>query len=115
MMENVCEQQNELLLCGTVYQADTDGFVVVRLQASGKEQLNANGAAGSSSDSLQSRASASVHRDTAGSNTVAVDENSFTMPVRTGEYWRVSTSQDCDASGNPGQAAVSVSWMPFGR
>ncbi len=87
-----------------VYQAPTDGFVIVRLTVTGNNKIRAEGATSPDAafDPSETRIGA-----TAWSN---ADASSFTLPVSKGEYWRVSiTAQD------PSGTNIWVQWRPLGN
>jgi len=88
---------------GAVYQAPTDGFVVVRLTVTGNNKIRAEGFTSPDDSFTESEIRAGA---TAWSNS---DVNSFTMPVAKGEYWKVEiTAQD------PAGTNIWVRWRPLG-
>lgn len=93
---------------GTVYQASTDGFVVAGLVIQpGSPDANAllNGYTDSNSTPSTCRGLACV-RKLGGAHINA--QESFTMPVRKGDYWRV------DYSYYEGLVSWDIDWIPFG-
>ncbi len=88
---------------GTVYQAPTDGFVVVRLTVTGANKIRAEGFTSPDAAFTESEIRAGA---TAWSN---ADVNSFTLPVAKGEFWKVDiTAQD------PTGTNIWVQWRPLG-
>ncbi len=93
----------------TVYQASTDGFVVVNLimpSGSGRS-CAAQGFTDSKSSPATLRISASVV-DNGGYGYSWPQYGGFNMPVRKGNYWKVTTR------GNVCSGAF-VNWMPLGN
>lgn len=84
------------------YQASSDGFVQVQVSVSATslDKMGAEGYTDGNASPTTLRAGA-----TAWSN---VNHNSFTMPVRNGDYWRVIITAQ-DFSGN-----ITISWIPLG-
>ena len=86
---------------GTVYQAPTDGFVVAALFGN-SAWGNIMGYTDSNNPPTTLRCAASQDYQRTGA-----DRNSFTMPVRKGDYWLVNSSIGPNGS-------VSIYWMPLG-
>ena len=94
------------LSLGPVYQAETDGFVVASiLIPSNDGQAYLSGYTDSSNPPTTVRAYAGD------SNTVSDDmtPNSFTMPVRKGDYWEVVRTYVQGSS-----STVIIYWIPLG-
>ncbi|KAB8198675.1 hypothetical protein FKV24_000445 [Lysobacter maris] len=104
--------QRQDLEFGTEYSAASDGFVVAWLDCHiDKRQENIVGEVGG-----ETRAAASSHRDAGGSNKTLVDYCSITMPVRKGETWKVSHTQDSDLPGDTsGSNQRRLYFMPIGN
>ncbi|WP_111265492.1 hypothetical protein [Marilutibacter maris] len=104
--------QRQDLEFGTEYSAASDGFVVAWLDCHiDKRQENIVGEVGG-----ETRAAASSHRDADGSNKTLVDYCSITMPVRKGETWKVSHTQDSDLPGDTsGSNQRRLYFMPIGN
>ena len=93
----------------TVYQASTDGFVVVdlRMPSGSERHCAAQGFTDSKSSPATLRINTSV-ADHAGSGHPLPQYGGFMMPVRKGNYWKVTTR------GNVCSHAF-VNWMPLGN
>ena len=95
------------LTYGTVYQAQTDRFVsaLIRIGQSDAEGY-LFGYTASNNPPVTIRGYASVSH--AGSQ--VVDYNSFLMPIKKGDYWKV----DFTDMHLPNFCIVQISWMPLG-
>jgi hypothetical protein len=94
------------LTYGTVYQADTDGFVSVLLKIVVAERYGfAYGYTDENNPPVTIRGYASVDHH----SSVYVNYNSFLMPVKNGDYWKVDLFESGGQSCN-----VTISWIPLG-
>ncbi len=97
-------------ISGQDYQAATDGFVVAGLIITSGETIAANatltGYTSSASHPVTIRGLACVRREP---NITFNLQESFTMPVRKGDYWRVEFG-----SQGTGTYGYSIDWIPFG-
>ena len=85
------------------YLAETNGFVIARIDTHGTiTQGTICGLSDTSNNPTIKRASASVEYST---NKVYIPHSSFTMPVRKGDYWKVELCQG-DKEG------IHVYWLP---
>ena len=92
---------------GTVYNAPSDGFVLVRLTATGScngSPAQAYGYADTTSSPVTLRSQTSVHNGCSNQD-YATAQGAFTMPVRKGENYAVQ-----QAGGT-----LTASFMPLGR
>ncbi|MHC4345346.1 MAG: hypothetical protein ACYSUP_11750 [Planctomycetota bacterium] len=86
-----------------VYQADTDGFVCATIDATDKAYLQGYTDGSNPPTTLRMR----------GHNTYSYSspnslENGMMMPVRKGDYWKVTST------GSGGSPVVVVCWLPIG-
>ena len=90
--------------------ATTDGFVVLDfyVQDGGSGILDFIGYSDGNADPTTKRNGATFHfaADTSGKN----GNQGFTMPVRSGDYWKVLRTTSGTISGE----ALTVYWIPFG-
>ena len=96
-----------------VYQALTDGLVVVNINTGGKSvgiHGIINGKAGKNKNNLKTRNSASMQYYGAASASVYMPTSSFTMPIIKGEWWKVENSSN--KQGKP--FAATIYWVPLG-
>ena len=91
---------------GTVYQAQTDGFVVAGLKVTNTAHahITAIGYTDSNSPPITERGYICVRYETYADNV----QSSFTMPVRKGDYWKV------DATYYYGAIYSFIYWIPLG-
>ena len=91
---------------GTVYQAQTDGFVVAGLKVTNTSpaHITAIGYTNSNSPPTTERGYICVRYETYADNI----QSSFTMPVRKGDYWKV------DATYHYGTFDSFIYWIPLG-
>jgi len=90
---------------GTIYQATTDGFVVANCVIDAdtyRTYLNGNTDSTSGATTVRMYASCSSYH----AGNVYVPANSFTMPVRKGDYWQVVYNATYGTSTN------QVFWLP---
>ena len=91
---------------GTVYQAESDGFVVATITNSTNGNLQ--GFTGTSNTPTNPP---NILRGYAHAATpVAILGGSFTFPVKKGEYWRVAR-----ATSDTVTATVTIDWIPLGH
>ncbi len=91
---------------GTVYQADTDGLVVAKVYVSPGDRCSIRGSTDSANPPTTEVVTAAIQDVTSAS---IVSDNSFTMPVKNGDYWRVTVlngAGDCSDT-------VNVRWIPL--
>lgn len=94
---------------GTNYQAATDGYVVAKISTD-KNGCNSyiEGFTDSSATPSASIAIAMVHYKTTAGDETKVQYDSITMPVRSGDYYRVDLTDL-----QPQSATTTVNWIPF--
>jgi hypothetical protein len=92
----------------TIYQATTDGFVTATIDVSASQSWGViEGHTDSSSNPTTVRVKASVGEWT--NTDWAVKSNSFTMPVRKGDYWKVTRPTYGGTA-----PTVTIYWIPLG-
>jgi hypothetical protein len=93
----------------TIYQATTDGFVIATISVAASESWGEiYGYTDSSPSPSTVRAKASAGEWT--NTDWAVKSNSLTMPVRSGDYWKVTRP----SSGGTAPT-VTIYWIPLGE
>ena len=98
----------------TVYQAASDGYVKATIysEQSGNNVGRMTGYTDSSNPPTTIRAQSQVHATTGADPNVVVEYNSFTMPVRKGDYWKVTFQ--C-LWGDPTKISATIYWLPLGN
>jgi len=101
---------NNLFNLNTIYQASSDGFIVVSnsvcAEFGGIQNTIVTGMTGSNPNSLPTIAT--IGSDYGNAPSPIFYDDSFTMPVKKGDYWEVTGQLQQFVT-------ITVNWLPFGN